>query len=297
VTGTLPTVSIVTAVRNGRDTILDCLASVRAQAHRADHIVVDGDSEDGTREVLREWKGDKVLVESAPDRGIYDAMNKGIDRSSGEIVGTLNADDFYARDDVLERVASTFQDPEVDACYGDLLYVRERSCSGVEALHFPRLLAYRQRSGPGRVFGLPNERTVRYWRSGPFSGKAFLRGWMPPHPTFFVRRRFFGELGNYRLDMGSAADYELMLRFLVRHRLRCAYLPHVLVKMRCGGASNRSLRARLLANALDRKAWTVNDLTPSPATAYLKPLRKLPQWLRHPPADSRNGAASAESVL
>jgi glycosyltransferase len=297
VTVSLPRISVVTAVRNGAGTILDCLASVRAQTHHAEHIVVDGDSSDGTVEVVREWARDSLVVKSGRDRGIYDAMNKGIELSSGEIFGTLNADDFYARDSVLGLVASAFQNPTVDACFGDLLYVRERPRTGMGEAKAATLVAHRPATGSDRLFALRNEKVVRYWRSGPMTPRAFARGWMPPHPTFFVRRRVFDEFGKYRLDMGSAADYELMLRFLVRHRLRSAYLPHVLVKMRCGGTSNRSLRARLHANLMDRKAWTVNGLTPAIATLYLKPLRKVPQWLHRPPEDDRDSTAHDESVL
>ena len=124
---------------------------------------------------------------------------------------------------------------------------------------------------------------MRYWRAGAFRPGAFRWGWMPPHPTFFVRRRLYEEVGGYRLDMGTAADYELMLRFLVGRRLRASYLPEVLVKMRCGGMSNRDARHRVRANLMDRKAWAVNGLTPYPWTLWLKPLRKLPQWVRRPP--------------
>jgi len=278
-------------------TIRDCLASVRAQTHRAEHVVVDGGSHDGTADVLSEWAGEGLIVEAGTDQGIYDAMNKGIERSTGEIVGTLNADDFYARDSVLEWVATVFQDPDADACFGDLVYVRDRPRAGVDDVEGPKLVAYRLTSGGGRLLALRNEAVVRYWRSGPMSPRAFLRGWMPPHPTFFVRRNCLEKFGKYRLDMGSAADYELMLRFLVRHELRSTYLPQVLVKMRCGGVSNRTLRARLRAHSFDRTAWTVNGMTPGVATTYLKPLRKLPQWLRRPPEDTREKTVCGERVF
>jgi glycosyltransferase len=123
------------------------------------------------------------------------------------------------------------------------------------------------------------EKVVRVWRSGGFAPGKFYWGWMPPHPTFFVRRSVYQRLGGFNLDLGSAADYELMLRFLVRHRLKTAYIPEVLVKMRTGGISNRSLLNRLKANRMDRRAWEVNGLRPYPWTLPLKPLRKIGQWL------------------
>jgi glycosyltransferase len=146
-------------------------------------------------------------------------------------------------------VRAAFADPAVAACYGDLCYV--------------------DRTDPARV--------VRYWRAGAFRPERFRQGWMPPHPTFFVRRRLYAELGVYREDLGTAADYELMLRFL-KHGVRLAYIAEVLVHMRRGGASNASWRARLAANRMDRQAWRVNGLRPYPWTTWVKPLRKVGQW-------------------
>jgi glycosyltransferase len=123
---------------------------------------------------------------------------------------------------------------------------------------------------------------VRYWQSGPYNPKKFYHGWMPPHPTFFVRRSVYEKYGLFNIDLGTAADYELMLRFLLKHRTRCTYIPEVLVCMRVGGASNRSLAARLKANRMDRKAWEVNGLRPYPWTIAMKPLRKIPQWWCRP---------------
>ena len=120
---------------------------------------------------------------------------------------------------------------------------------------------------------------MRHWQSGAFKRDRFKWGWMPPHPTFFVRRSVYERFGLFRLDMGSAADYELMLRLLFRHRITAAYIPEVLVRMRAGGVSNASLANRLRANRMDRLAWAVNGLAPYPWTLMLKPLRKLPQFL------------------
>jgi glycosyltransferase len=193
------------------------------------------------------------LLEESPT-GIYPAINAGIRAATGSIVGVLNADDLYAAPRVLEQVHAVFDDPKVDACYGDLCYVDQRDT--------------------GRV--------VRYWRAGSFSRSRFRHGWMPPHPTFFLRRCMYEEHGLYRTDLGTAADYELMLRMLYKHQVRAVYLPEVLVHMRAGGASNASLGARLAAHRMDREAWRTNDLRPYPWTLAAKPLRKLNQWWRRP---------------
>ena len=209
-----------------------------------------------------------VLI-SEPDNGIYDAMNKGIALATGDIIGILNADDFYADSRVLARVAAVFEDPAVMGCYGDLVYVKERETLNVNG----------EKSNPSPFTIHPSPFTLhRYWKAGSFDHTRFAWGWMPPHPTFFVRRSVYERYGTFRLDMGSAADYELMLRFLLKERIRAAYIPSVLVAMRTGGASNASLKSRLRANRMDRRAWKVNGLTPPPWTILCKPLRKLSQW-------------------
>jgi glycosyltransferase len=191
---------------------------------------------------------------TGPDLGIYDAMNKGILAATGDVVGILNADDFYAHGEVLAKVVDVFADKTIDSCYGDLVYVAASDTS--------------------RVF--------RSWRAGPYDVNQFYMGWMPPHPTFFVRRRVYEKYGLFNLDLGSAADYELMLRFLLKHRIKVAYLPEVLVHMRVGGVSNSSVKNRLRANANDRRAWEVNGLKPYPWTLWMKPIRKIPQYFLKP---------------
>lgn len=249
-----PSLTVVTPAFEAGSVLGDCLGSVAAQTLPCEQVVVDGGSRDRTVEVARGFPHVGAVI-SEPDRGVYDAMNKGIRAATGEVVGILNADDLYAGPGVLERVAEVFGDGEVEACYGDLVYV-----DGV---------------GDG-------SRVVRYWRSGTFRPERMRWGWMPPHPTFFVRRRVYEEHGLFDLGLGSAADYELMLRFLLRQRIEIAYLPEILVCMRVGGVSNASLRARLWANRMDRQAWRVNGLRPFPWTLALKPMRKIPQWWQRP---------------
>lgn len=294
-------ISIITATWNAASTIADCLESITAQTVPVEHLIIDGASTDGTPEIVKrsvtsdsllvisngnipDWSITPVTSHQSPhtrllsekDQGIYDAMNKGIALAAGEVVGILNADDFYASSDVLEKVARAFEDPAVMCCYGDLEYVRENHVMSDSLLVTGEGTSDLDQSPVTHHQSLFT--VTRYWKSGPFSPDSFYRGWMPPHPTFFVRRSVYERCGIFRLDMGSAADYELMLRFLVRHGLRTVYIPEVLVRMRVGGASNESLAARLRANRMDRRAWEVNGLRPYPWTIMMKPLRKVGQY-------------------
>jgi glycosyltransferase len=242
-------ISIVTPTYNAASTLADCLTSVRDQRVTTEHILIDGGSTDGTLEIARSHPQISRIV-SEPDKGIYDAMNKGIALASGDVIGILNSDDFYANRETLTRVAEVFEDKSIDSCYGDLVYVEPINAT----------------------------RVTRVWKAGIFSKSKFYRGWMPPHPTFFVRRSIYEKHGVFNLNLGSAADYELMLRFLVKQRITTNYIPEVLVKMRAGGASNASLVNRIKANRMDRKAWEENGLEPYPWTTFLKPLRKIGQF-------------------
>ncbi|MFG6511430.1 MULTISPECIES: glycosyltransferase family 2 protein [unclassified Sulfitobacter] len=207
-------ISIVTAVFNRVSTIADALRSVEVQSYQnVEHIIQDGGSTDGTLDVIRQFSSSSPKLVSEPDGGIYDAINKGISRASGNIIGLMHSDDFFADDLVLERVAEAFRDRHVDGVYGDLDYVSA--------------------SNTGKI--------VRHWRSEPYHADLLKRGWMPPHPTLYLRREVFDRWGLYDTSMRIAADYEAMLRYLVRGDIRLAYIPEVLVKMRVGGESNRSL--------------------------------------------------------
>ncbi|WP_459947580.1 glycosyltransferase family 2 protein [Desulfocastanea catecholica] len=248
-------ISLITATYNAAVTLDHCLQSVASQTVTPEHLIIDGCSTDETLMVAGNHSGHLLQVVSEPDNGIYDAMNKGIQKANGDVVGILNADDFYASPEVLEDVTKAFQDPSVDACYGDLCYVNYDDTAKI----------------------------VRYWQADGFDNRKFYWGWMPPHPTFFVRKAAYERFGAFNLDLGTAADYELMLRFLVRHHLHAVYIPKVLVKMRTGGVSNAALKNRLRANRMDRKAWLVNELRPYPWTLTMKPLRKIGQWFSKAP--------------
>lgn len=281
----MPNISIITATFNASTTVGDCLQSVASQTHPSEHIIIDGASTDDTLEIVSSLtthpsdsaqgrpSSSVIRVFSEPDKGIYDAMNKGIALATGDIIGILNADDFYASPLVLEKVARVFEDPEVMSCYGDLEYVRDSETGNVK-----RQMGKEAQYSPFTLH--PSSFTVtRYWKSGSFSPDKFYWGWMPPHPTFFVRRSVYERYGLFNLEQGSAADYELMLRLLLKERITTVYIPDVLVNMRVGGASNASLQGRLKANRMDRRAWDVNGLQPYPWTLMMKPLRKVGQYI------------------
>ena len=247
-------ISIITVAYNAEATIAEAVASVvsqRQDGFELEYIIVDGASTDETLAALEPHSDGIAHIISEPDRGLYDAMNKGVAAATGDFIGILNADDTYAHIGVLAAVAARLEETGADALYGDLDYVAA--------------------DGSGRV--------VRRWRSGEMGPRSFLRGWMPPHPTFFLAKSVYAEHGVYSLDLRSAADYELMLRMLHKHRVRATYLPDVLVKMRTGGVSNASWGNRLRANREDRRAWRMNGLRPMPWTLVIKPLRKLGQWI------------------
>jgi glycosyltransferase len=277
-----PQISIISAAFNAASTIADCLTSVKSQTIPVEHIIIDGASTDNSLELIREISPHTNIL-SEPDNGIYDAMNKGLRLATGEVIGILNADDFYAAPDVLAKVAKVFENPEVDACYGDLVYVKEVGHGVNQGKERREDGQFANRTHIPSSF-TQNFHILRYWKSGPFDPQKFYWGWMPPHPTFFVRRQVYEQYGLFNLNLGSAADYELMLRFLLKHRINVKYIPEVLVYMRAGGASNESLKARLKANRNDRAAWEVNGLRPYPWTILLKPARKISQYFLRPKA-------------
>ena len=224
-------ISIVTPVRKDRR-VAHALCSIINQAHEhvLETVVINADFDQPTREALDKYKDHITKVVNERDKGIYYGMNKGIGFCTGDIIGILNADDRYANDHVLQRVAEIFEDPDVDACYGDIVMVDA------------------------------NDNVVRYWKSGQPSIWKWRLGWSPPHPAFFVRRRLYESLGKYKTGLTLAADYELMLRYLVVHQVRVKYLDRVLVRMAVGGASNNSRRAQLVIMREMIKAWRLNGM-------------------------------------
>jgi glycosyltransferase involved in cell wall biosynthesis len=249
-------ISVITATYNCASTIADCLQSVARQTYRdREHVIIDGASTDGTVDILRQISGGVDRLISEPDRGIYDALNKGIAMASGDVVGFLHADDLYADDTVLEAIAKAFKDPAVDAVYGDLVYVRKSD----------------------------TRRVVRYWRSSPFRPAQLAQGWMLPHPTLYLRRSVYERFGGFDLSYRIAADYDFMLRVLGRIEGRIVYLPRLLVRMRVGGESNRSLRNIMRKSAEDLRALRANGVG-GIVTLMLKNGSKLSQFIRRPAA-------------
>lgn len=243
-------VSVVTAVFNRSGTIADAIASVQSQTHQnVEHVVQDGGSTDGTLEIVARMANESTRLVSAHDNGIYDAINRGIERATGDIIGLMHSDDQFAHDRVLEKVAARFDDPAIDGVFGDLDYVSA--------------------SDPDRI--------VRHWRSGEFQHAKLKRGWMPPHPTLYLRREVFKRCGLYDTSFRIAADYDAMLRYLVHGRIAVAYIPEVLVKMRVGGESNRSLERMLHKSREDYRAMRRNNVG-GLGTLAAKNISKLSQF-------------------
>ena len=245
--------SIITVSFNSADTIEDTMHSVAEQNYsEVEYLAIDGGSKDETTEILENASGQINVLISEPDNGIYHAMNKGIGLATGDVIGILNSDDIYADSSVLNDVSKLFENPETQAVYGDLSYVEREN----------------------------TEKIKRKWVSGRYQPGDFKKGWMPPHPTFFVRRSVYEQYGLFNLDFTTSADYELMLRFIHKHGIKIDYLPRVVIKMRMGGQSNVSLINRIKANKEDRKAWEVNGLKPGKLTFIRKPLSKIGQFLK-----------------
>ncbi|MXX53349.1 MAG: glycosyltransferase [Dehalococcoidia bacterium] len=246
-------ISVITPVFND-SRVARALDSILSQRH--DHeleiIVVDAGSTDDTMEILRGYEDRIATLISEPDDGIYDGMNKGVRLATGDVVGILNADDRYADEFVLRDVLETFSDSGTDACYGNLVYVND------------------------------NDEIVRYWKSGGHSAGKWYWGWMPPHPTFFVRKNMYEQYGVFDLGFPIAGDYELMLRLLFKERVRVEYLDRVLVRMALGGASNGSIPSIIKANQEVARAWRRNDLNGGFLVPFLKPASKVFQFVGKP---------------
>jgi glycosyltransferase len=244
-------ISVITAVLNSASTLGCALRSVHEQHwSNIEHIVIDGGSTDGTLDVVHEHRTRIAKLVSEPDRGVYDALNKGIAQASGDVVGFLHADDEYASPDSLARIAAAFEDPSVGAVYGDIEYVSREDVS----------------------------RVVRYWRAGQYRRALLPHGWMPPHPTLYVRRDVYSRFGTFDTRYRIAADYEYMLRILWWGRVQAAYVPEVLVRMRTGGMSNMSFFNILHKSREDYAAMRENGIGGVQAL-LLKNVSKLPQFI------------------
>lgn len=251
--GDSPKITIVTVAYNAAGTIADTIRSVAAQDYaHVEHIVIDGASSDGTLEIVQKTEGRVSRLVSQPDRGIYDAMNKGIAMATGDVIGFLNADDIYAHKGVLARVAAVFAENMVDACYGDLVYVDREDI----------------------------RRAVRYWKSKPYEPGLCLKGWMPAHPTFFVRRQIYIDNGGFDIEFRRQADFDLALRLFEVHRINAKYIPEILVRMRAGGLSNNSIRGVVEGNLEAYRACRKHGFNVTPFFMVRKISSRVPQFFR-----------------
>ena len=246
-------VTIITVTLNSARFLEDCIRSVIAQDYSdIEHIVVDGGSTDGTLEIVEKYKSHIAKWISEKDDGMYDAINKGMKMAGGDIIGVLNSDDMLASSDVISTIAAGFDQPDVDAVYGDLVYVDPENISRVK----------------------------REWKGLSFKRSRFKYGWMPAHPTFYFRKNLLEKFGYYETHYFTASDYEFMARYLFYFRVNALYIPRLIVKMRTGGMSNISIYKRLRANRRDFLAMKRNRIPFPFIVSLMKPLIKLHQFKR-----------------
>ena len=246
-------VSVITVCRNAAAHIGDTLRSVAEQDHGdIEHIVIDGGSTDGTLDAIRPYRGRIAHFTSERDKGVYDAMNKGLRAATGEVVAFVNAGDMIEGPACVSAMAAEFSKGDADAIYGDALMVDPDDITQVK----------------------------RFWKGGAYDREQFRTGWMPPHLGTYIRREVYERFGHFRDDLRVSADYELMFRFMYRHRIRVRYVPKVIVRFRLGGVSNRSLAHIWRANLEVYRAWGLNNEPVSPLIVLAKPLRKVGQLFR-----------------
>lgn len=247
-------VSVVTVCYNSVGTIENTIKNVLCQDYvNIEYIIVDNLSTDGTRDIIAKYKAKIAKIISEPDNGIYDAMNKGIKLSTGDIVTTLNSDDIYADRTIVSQMVNFIGSSNLDAAYGDLVYVTQKN----------------------------TERVVRLWRAGKYKKGAFRYGWVLPHPTFFCRKDIFERFGYFNSTLQIAADFELTLRFVEKYKIKVDYLPKVIVKMRTGGKAN-TLNGIIRGNIEIIRALRINGFHLSPLFFIFKPIEKISQLsVRH----------------
>jgi len=244
--------SLITVCFNNSAFIAETIESVLAQDHaEIEYIIVDGASNDGTVDIVKGYGKRIHTLISEPDKGVYDAMNKGVHAASGDVIGFVNADDMLAGTDVISTLNTAFEEGYEDAIYGDAYMVDANNIQKVK----------------------------RYWKGGEYSRDKFRTGWMPPHLGTYIKRKCYLDHGAFRTDLSVSADYELMLRFMYKYKISVRYLPKVIVRFRLGGVSNRSLIHIWKANIEVYRSWKLNGLKVSPLIIFQKPLRKLKQLL------------------
>jgi glycosyltransferase involved in cell wall biosynthesis len=244
-------VTIITVTYNSAKYLQDCIESVINQSYaNIEHILIDAASTDNTINIIKSFEGKIAKWVSEPDKGMYDAINKGMAMATGDVIGILNSDDILASNDVIEHIVSCFIENKADSVYGDLVYVDQ----------------------------INTRKVIRFWKGFTYKRYRFVYGWMPAHPTFYFKKDLLQHLGGYESHYFTAADYEFMARYLYRYRISAVYIPKLIVKMRIGGQSNRNLMSRLRANRRDYLAMKVNEIPFPHIASILKPLIKLKQY-------------------
>jgi glycosyltransferase len=244
-------ITLITVTFNSEKYLSQCIESIQNQSYTdIEHIVIDGNSSDGTVEIIKKYESKITKWVSEPDRGMYDAINKGLKFATGNVIGILNSDDILASNDTIEKIVAAFNEQEVDSIYGDLEYVDKE---------FP-------------------ERVFRVWKGKVYNRNLFKIGWMPGHPTFYIKKSAIDKFGGYENHYYTAADYEFMARYLFKHKVSSYYLPKLIVKMRTGGASNKNFSQRLRANRRDYLAMKKNSIPMPFIVSILKPLIKMHQF-------------------
>lgn len=248
-------ISIITVCYNAEKYIQNCLDSVLAQDHPdIEHIVIDGASTDATLDILKTYESRLAKLISEKDEGLYDAMNKGIALASGEVIGILNADDLYPSTHVLSLVAKAFENPAIDMSYGDLVYVNDQDL----------------------------DKVVRYYQAHNYKDSWWGQGKMPPHPTFFLRKSVYETYGNFDTSFEICADFDLMLRFFHKEKLRHTYIPETLVKMRTGGSSTRGIKSTLTINKEMLRSCRMHGISTNYGRIYSKYFTKVFQLVKKP---------------
>ncbi|GGE44206.1 glycosyl transferase family 2 [Pedobacter psychrotolerans] len=244
-------ISIITVIYNGEAYLKECIESIISQSHQdIEYIIVDGVSTDGTLKIVEDYRHAITHLVSEPDRGLYDAINKGILLASGDVVGILNADDMLADGNVIAQVAKAFTEhAEINAVYGDLNYIRP-----------------------------VGNQILRAWKSKQADKLDIAKGWMPAHPTLYIKKDLFEKFGNYALDIGTAADYDLILRYFFVHQIKAVYLSILMVNMRMGGVSNKNLSSLARAFKNDYKALKRNRIPNPIKVLFWKKLSKIIQY-------------------
>jgi glycosyltransferase len=226
-------VSIITATQNSADSIKSCLDSVLNQNYiNIEYIIIDGKSNDRTLKIIKKLAHTQIKIFSEKDDGIYDALNKGINIATGDIIGFVHSDDFLASNDIINNIASMINSENLDGVYGDLQYVDKNNL----------------------------QKVIRNWRSCEFNQGLLKNGWMPPHPTLFLKKEVYQKHGLFDPSYRISADYDFMLRVFKDSELKFGYLPKVITKMRVGGASNRSLKNIIKKSKEDYRAIRINDI-------------------------------------